>query len=295
MKPIKAIVLLVAFLLPLTSQAAMLQWPVEFDEPWTHISSTFGPRLKASDDYNYEFHTGLDIAGDTTDAVVAAADGEVFRIYQEGDEDSDYPNGGNVVILKHHTDSAIRFHKHNYHVYYTLYLHLDSINSALAEGDAVSAGDELGLIGQSGTTEFDHLHFEVRVNSTCSLSSDCNTTGFEPHVHPLRFLDYPEQAEVTLSRLVFQDDFLLTIWSKHREVDINKIVVNNRTINFSTRRGAVRQTNSWHSLQPGKFSTRSRKYALTIWYHHMLQSTKPIHVQVYDVHNHIVADQQWSN
>lgn len=263
-------------LLPQAAWAFSLRWPVNFEHPWTHISSTFGPRLRASHDYAYEFHTGLDIKGQLTDTVVAAADGEVFRIYREGATDSPYPNGGNVVVLKHIQPK---------HTFYTLYLHLSAIDSALIVGDTVVAGTVLGKIGRSGTTEFTHLHFEVR--------KDTIYAQYYPHIHPLKFLTYPNHNKVSVTKRVVGNDVVLTIIIEKREVDINKIVVNQHVINFSTRRGCKNQTNFWHKLKPAKFSTRSTRYKLTIRYYNLLTpSTHSVRARVYDVRNKIV-DKTW--
>lgn len=278
-----ALALFVA-LLPVAGQATTLRWPVTFTQPWQQISSTFGPRLQASNNYQYEFHTGIDIAGTTSDQVVAAKDGEVYRLYQEADVTSPYPNGGNVVILKHRLTDALRFHGQNLRTLYTVYMHLDSINSALVVGETVSRGAALGYIGQSGSTEFDHLHFEVRASTVCSLRSSCNKTGFDPHIHPLRLLSYPETNHWRITRAVKNAIVDVTIRTPHDEADLNRITltvydINNiiiaqRRHNFSTRKGFNASTveslnNSLYRktrLDPARYSTRSQYYRLRLHY-----------------------------
>lgn len=289
-----ALISLALLLLAAPAQASRLNWPVQFAHPWTQISSPFGPRLHAADDYAYEFHAGIDIAGESTDNVVAAAAGEVYRIYHEGDTDSTYPNSGNVVILKHATTKPFQFHKQTFTTYYTLYFHLDSIADALAVEDAVSAGTILGTIGQSGVTEFNHLHFEVRIGSTCSLSSNCNTTEFQPHVNPLGWLNYPNRNKLNVTKKIQGNDVILTIISKRREVDLNKIILNHQVINFNTRRGSAQQTTNHHQLKPAKFSTRSKRYKLTIRYFDAITpTTEKLRVKLYDVHG-LIINQQWN-
>jgi len=151
--------------------------PVVFDETqWPTvgetISSPFGHRQKASDDFRYDFHRGIDIPGDSGEPVVAMADGEVYRTYFDGDPSSSFPNGGNVVILRHSFDQPYPFHDMDFTTYYSLYLHLDEIfvDTATLGGpyDPVAKGVVIGTLWQTGDTVFDHLHFEIRIGTTCS-------------------------------------------------------------------------------------------------------------------------------
>jgi hypothetical protein len=138
------------------------------------IDSPFGPRYLGDPENRYDFHRGLDLIGEIGDPVTAIQNGEVFRVYPEGSEA--YPNGGNVLILKHEED-------------YSLYFHLDSFD--VSEGDAVSAGQKIGELGDTGANNA-HLHFEVREGTTCSLSSQladkCSGDGVDPHINPMAWL-----------------------------------------------------------------------------------------------------------
>jgi murein DD-endopeptidase MepM/ murein hydrolase activator NlpD len=51
-------------------------------------------------------------------------------------------------------------------------------------------------MGDSGTAQRVHLHFEVRLQTTYSVWSECNTVGFDPAVHPLRYLEYVQNGRV---------------------------------------------------------------------------------------------------
>lgn len=116
------------------------------------ISSYFGYRWGTN-------HNGLDICrngGCFKDAVVAASAGVVINA-------KDSRNGyGNCVIIDHGDGIT------------TLYAHL---NQCLVEpGDIVEAGEEIGLIGNTGYSFGPHLHFEVRIDNV--------------PVNPLMFVDY---------------------------------------------------------------------------------------------------------
>jgi murein DD-endopeptidase MepM/ murein hydrolase activator NlpD len=99
-----------------------------------YITSNFGPRRG-------RFHYGIDIKLQTGDSVFNAFDGLV-RIARYS------PSYGNVVVVRHANGLE------------TLYAHLDQISVEV--GDAVNAGDLLGLGGNTGRSSGSHLHFEVR-------------------------------------------------------------------------------------------------------------------------------------
>ncbi|OGS19146.1 MAG: hypothetical protein A3J83_01580 [Elusimicrobia bacterium RIFOXYA2_FULL_40_6] len=105
------------------------------------ITSPFGFRIHPITG-RYEFHTGLDIAGDRGSKIVSGANGKI--IY------SGWSAGyGNLVIIDH---------GYNYRTYYG---HLAKIH--VKEGDKISRNQLIGLMGETGTTSGIHLHYEVRL------------------------------------------------------------------------------------------------------------------------------------
>jgi len=89
------------------------------------------------------YHSGLDIAGDYGDPIVAADSGTV--IY------AGWISGyGNAVIINH--GSGIT----------SLYGHNQSLN--VTEGQAVSQGQVIAYCGSTGNSTGPHCHFEVREN-----------------------------------------------------------------------------------------------------------------------------------
>ncbi|MDR0289369.1 MAG: M23 family metallopeptidase [Treponema sp.] len=85
------------------------------------------------------FHKAVDIGGKMGDPVKAAMNGTVLHI-------DNNPNLGNFIILRHGE-------------YQTLYAHLSAYS--VSAGEAVTQGQEIGKIGDSGYTTGPHLHFEV--------------------------------------------------------------------------------------------------------------------------------------
>ncbi len=142
------------------------KYPVDyFHAPVSHtllLSGTFG-ELRPN-----HFHAGIDIKsskGVTGDPVFASADGYISRIKVD---ESGY---GNVLYINHPNG------------YTTVYAHLDHFNDALEsyiktqqyakksfEVDltpeqgvfSVLQGEQLGVMGNSGSSNGAHLHFEVR-------------------------------------------------------------------------------------------------------------------------------------
>jgi murein DD-endopeptidase MepM/ murein hydrolase activator NlpD len=87
-------------------------------------------------------HAGVDLDGEVGDPVYAVADGQV--ILSEA-----LQVRGNTVILDHGLGV------------YTIYCHLSDL--AVEEGDVVTKGQLIGLLGSTGLSTGAHLHWETRV------------------------------------------------------------------------------------------------------------------------------------
>jgi murein DD-endopeptidase MepM/ murein hydrolase activator NlpD len=122
-------------------------WPAQ---GW--LTDAFGRR---SDPMTGEdaFHSGLDISADRGQPVYATADGTVRAAELAGAY-------GNMITIDHGFGLA------------TLYAHLQAFR--VAPGDAVRRGDVIGLVGSTGRSTGDHVHYEVLANGQT--------------LNPLRFL-----------------------------------------------------------------------------------------------------------
>jgi hypothetical protein len=103
------------------------------------ITNSFG-LMRSINGGDYYPHTGTDIANNTGTPVVAAASGIValarpMYLY------------GNTVVIDH---GAGVFSSYN---------HLDSVN--VTEGQTVTIGDTVGLMGETGFVSGPHLHWEA--------------------------------------------------------------------------------------------------------------------------------------
>jgi murein DD-endopeptidase MepM/ murein hydrolase activator NlpD len=113
-------------------------WPVDS----RRVTSDFGYREDPFTSHP-SFHKGYDIAGNSDDPVYVTADGTVTS--------AGYDNlHGNNVIVSHT------------HGLQTWYMHLNK--TLVSEGDHVSKGDEIGLLGTTGRSTGPHLHYEIKKN-----------------------------------------------------------------------------------------------------------------------------------
>ncbi|WP_042350818.1 murein hydrolase activator EnvC family protein [Bacillus massiliigorillae] len=120
------------------------------------LTSGFGGRWGA-------FHYGVDIANSADVPILAAADGIVARSYYS----SSY---GNAVFITHSINGQI---------YTTVYAHMES--RMVSTGATVSKGQQIGIMGNTGESKGQHLHFELHKGSwTPSKSGAINPVGIVP-------------------------------------------------------------------------------------------------------------------
>ena len=106
------------------------------------LSSTFGWRDHPVDGEN-RFHYGVDLAAEEGADILAFADGEVYATGESS-------TLGQYVMLEHPGG------------YITLYAHCSAVT---VTGGAVSMGDKIAEVGQTGVATGPHLHFELHDGS----------------------------------------------------------------------------------------------------------------------------------
>ncbi len=120
--------------------------PASIPSIWAHlgkINNEFGFRRNPFGGRTYEFHAGMDIGGERGDMVVAPASGTISKAGWQG-------GYGNMIEIDHGNGLTTR------------YGHLSKIE--ISEGDQISRGQLIGLVGSTGRSTGPHLHYELRLN-----------------------------------------------------------------------------------------------------------------------------------
>ncbi|WP_079710120.1 M23 family metallopeptidase [Paraliobacillus ryukyuensis] len=131
-EPVKEIVVKGTKVVPSRGSGDMA-WPAVGGYISSHMGSRWG-----------SYHKGIDIAGPSNRAILAADNGTVVS--------AGYTNGGygNKIVINHNNG------------YQTTYAHLASISVSV--GQTVTKGSEIGVMGDTGRSTGIHLHFEVHKN-----------------------------------------------------------------------------------------------------------------------------------
>ena len=116
-------------------------WPCPSSKSITsYFDNRVAPKAGASTD-----HKGIDIGASMGESVIAAAAGKVTTVAYSGAR-------GYYIVVDHGNGYA------------TLYQHLS--RQDVRTGDMVTAGQQIGAVGETGISTAPHLHFEVHVNGT---------------------------------------------------------------------------------------------------------------------------------
>lgn len=136
-------------------------WPLELGISY-RISSYFSTRTNPITGSGTEFHQGLDIACAKGTRVLAAKGGVVTKAAW-------YGGYGNCVIIYHGKDSKGKSVT-------TLYGHASSLECK--EGDQVDQGDVVSLVGTTGRSTGNHLHFSVLLDGVYVDPDDYLPDGY---------------------------------------------------------------------------------------------------------------------
>lgn len=154
-----------------SSSSGMFTWPVpEYVEKGLSKKEQLTATFAGDDSVHNGNHGAIDISHSVNKSakIVAAAAGKVVGVntsctHDYGKEDAKDPGGcgdgfGNYVIIEHSNG------------YYTLYGHMTK-NITVKEGDEVKSGQEIGIMGSTGNSTGNHLHFEVRTGGSTFWNS----------------------------------------------------------------------------------------------------------------------------
>lgn len=124
-----------------TYDGGKFKWPLP---GYTYISSEYGYR---SDPFTGQqaYHNGIDIPAPLGTPIVAAYAGEVVWAYHSS-------TAGNWIGIDHGDGIT------------TIYMHASQL--LVTQGQKVTAGETIALVGSTGRSTGNHLHFTIRVNGT---------------------------------------------------------------------------------------------------------------------------------
>ena len=162
------------FVLPSPGAEPVSGWrPPLYPVPWavTSYDHFYFTRPNPADqvnwplpDYRYggiffenEIHTGIDIDADLGSPVLAAGPGTVIWAgggFYTGVQNNTTDPYGLAVSIRH--DFGFQGKP-----LYTIYAHMSRVD--VTEGQHVEAGEQIGLVGETGRATGPHLHFEVRL------------------------------------------------------------------------------------------------------------------------------------
>lgn len=125
-----------------TYDGGTMTWPLPGH---SYLSSYFGTRPDPFGKPTQEFHAGIDVPAPRGTEIVAAYDGQIAW--------SSYSNSAGNWIGIDHGDEI-----------FTVYMHMSK--RLVNEGDWVTKGQVIGLVGSTGRSTGNHLHFSVRKNGT---------------------------------------------------------------------------------------------------------------------------------
>ncbi len=108
-------------------------------------------------------HTGLDIVSQKNDKVIAVESGVVTERTYNGS--SGYGNGVEIFHILENGQEI-----------YTFYGHMQDNTVTCKVGDVIEKGQVIGIMGTTGMSTGDHLHFEVRLKH--GYGNDVDPTSY---------------------------------------------------------------------------------------------------------------------
>jgi len=162
-------------------------YPIKSDR--IGVTCKFGPRT-----YTYkgkkvsDIHKGIDliaIPNNRNEEIVAFADGVVTAVQKTGVQ----YGLGCFVRIKH--DNG----------YYTKYFHMKSGSIVVNIGDKVVKGQKLGIIGKTGQSTAEHLHFQIDKGSNASAIDPYAYLFNDKEFEASKQEEYPKGNYITLEAM----------------------------------------------------------------------------------------------
>ncbi len=207
--------------LPDYTQAIPHLW---FTRPFTDEFATWGSwyyPYGTNNNGQYLWHRGIDIQNPEGTPIIAVGDGLV--VFAERDDTRAVgPNTdfyGQAVIIQHSRGITTTAEPDKTLPVFTLYGHVSKV--LVKEGDTVSAGQPIALVGQEGIALGPHLHLEVRLGENSYLATQNPDLWVRPDpgygIIAGRVIDadgfYVPQQLMVLSRAATPDKFWRQTWT----------------------------------------------------------------------------------
>ncbi len=175
------------------------------------VTSPYGPRKHPITGKTQSMHHGLDIAEGGTRPIYAAAAGVVSRSYLS-------TSYGETVFIRHDINGI---------AWETVYAHMRSGSRKVKVGDRVKQGQTIGIMGSTGQSTGQHLHFELHKGFW-----DINKTK---SVDPQKYLEkdlYPaKKATSSGSTYTVKKGDTLSAIAKKYSTTVDKLVKDNNIKN----------------------------------------------------------------
>lgn len=138
-------------------------FPLERKE-FLFVTSPFGMRTDPMDKTKQEMHKGIDIRTNRESVLATESNGKVVAVNHHADT-----HGGKSVTVEYERKDGGKVQ--------CSYMHLNEVGVKV--GDAIRAGQKLGVSGNSGTrTTGEHLHFGVRSIATDGTIRDMDPAAY---------------------------------------------------------------------------------------------------------------------
>ena len=230
--------------------------PDHTDHP---MSTSYGPRILASENDRFDFHRGIDLPTDVGTPVFAIADGLVRTAGNHSSYD------GPLVQIRHYRPESPGDCQPD-GCYHSLYQHLTSV--VVSKDDVVRKGQLIGFTGESDSG-FAHLHFSLRNAGP----EDPFSSWQRDEIHPLAVLPYHANTRTTQVTITDVDDAdplnpRVTVHvlqpAEDRPLDINRIEVeiyDNSDRSSVAQAGLLPDGNGFHVHPPYiDFEQRNLEY-----------------------------------
>jgi predicted flap endonuclease-1-like 5' DNA nuclease len=127
-----------------------MRWPTQYDR----LTQAFGVRPEFYKKFGLPGHEGLDFQAPEGSEIYAVADGFVSDVRLDGNADPAHKPYGNQVRVQHEGGFT------------TVYAHLSNV--VVSQGQAVQAGQLVGLSGNTGNSFGAHLHLTLKKEGATS-------------------------------------------------------------------------------------------------------------------------------